>query len=157
MKFATDNTTGLPETPEGYWWRVTEGVHTHYGPHYHQYESANCVFVSLMTRGDETKKVWFFKFTREVDKEYLSLPVRQTVRERNYDHGYRQEAQYTYNVSAETIRQTADSIIEHWHRNQDVIKEAAIRRAEAKAAAEEAKAIRQRFVGDYPPKRLESK
>lgn len=135
-----DKTTGFPELPEGYWWRVFEtrapkpgyGSYGLFGP------TVLVVRVGIFRKEKDTKKVLrFFRVPTLVDRMAGHVDIRHEVE-----------------LTDSILFEKATEAYRTWKDTEArILKEKIERRAEI-AEAERQAQHRAQFLGDYPPKAL---
>lgn len=162
MNSIIDNTTGLPQLPNGQWWRVSMDTYTVRSPYSYGGSKVDCAVVSIMGHKKVTERKGFFR--REVttvvedvkrSQRVYSIKMHTVLEDGNVHYTLRYSPDdYDFSVTPETILRTANEILAAKKAEEDAIKAAAIARAKAAKIEAEKKAARDLLLGDYPPKKL---
>jgi hypothetical protein len=142
-----DWSTGLPEVPENYFWRVERSLQNVPASGEYQgrmmrpqsggvagWENRNVGFVSLMHRERVFKYKWLRESYTDCDVVVSGLMICHETRSESNNMIMRD-----YSITPGSIRRTADLVMVKW---------GAIKQAEFRQRAEDD------LIGDYPPKKL---
>lgn len=133
--------TGLPEIPEGHFWRVVD-QDTHWG--IYPYVSVQMILPFTITRREKKKFLWFKYEGAEITERNESIIIDQGIWDPNVEAGDDTAIVFT---DLEGVRRPA------LHRNE-LTPESILAAAQKGLNTYQKRLTAKSLMGDYPPKKL---
>lgn len=146
-----DSITGLPELPEGYFWRVEKANIRALSRDYYSFDSVDGAIVRLVYRETIVVPKGFLRPERFSIKEKsvaqgdVMMEVKRGAPGARRDSGY-SDRYISYDVTPESVLDAAKKVYYLWQQG-----------IERKKIEDEKAAVKASLLGDYPPKTLTQK